>query len=121
MAGGDFIKNDMFDKAKMLLNAEKFSQKQIADILGISPSSVNRISVSDTYLDYQNLQRRRSERAKKIKEEKKNVKEEKPVQIEEQSEPATEMSDVIKELKITNSLLIAIQADISYIAEELRR
>lgn len=123
MAKGEFITEKTFKAAKILI-ASGAKNKEVAEYLGISPTTVTRIKQSETYEEFKSVKKANAYMAKKAAEAKAAEKkeEEKPVtQVVEHRQTVTVQAThyMMEEMKAQTELLKTISAKLAFIVEQL--
>lgn len=108
----NFMTDETFNNTKALLNL-KMPRRQIAEILNVSMSTVNRIALCDSLQAYKDAQRKPE--PKKPEPAPQVVRTEAP-----QVKPSDyQMNRLIELVKQQNELLTGISAKLAYIVEQL--
>ena len=126
MARREFLKEEKYNNIKMMLSTGVFKNKQIAEIMGVSESTISRCSVTENFDDYINYKKKRVERHKELhpgKEQKPEEERKEPKEIVEHRQTIVVQAShyMLEEQKKTNELLTLISNKLSFIVDELTK
>jgi len=119
--GAPRITEEEYNTVKTLMKTGKFTQEQIADIIGRTASAISAMYSSDTFDEYLKKRIANSRKYNKHKRETPGNAPKQPVQTAEAQQPAPVQLPfyVMEQLRKTNELLTGISQKLAYIVEDL--